>query len=304
MNNESYQKKLEKFLLKQEERKLKKKNKKKKKKKTSKKEVGDVSTVSSLPVKKKVGRPKKRGPKKKRIRRKIEPKVKQSAVFDFKIVSVLNGKQNSYISKHTDYADAYTALEELRKSNELVKFPRKFINRTEIIPAKEEYLLLEKNRHGDKNDGMVRNEYGKFIKQKITNNKKWIVRDKIQKVVEETFWVYGFDPKHDRKTYTWIWDNLVLGKIHNSYDVIRILVYKNKLIIKYDELPMTMIMCKNGSDCIRMYNTMSDEIKKLKTKQIVPIGSYGVISQKRRELESEIEELTGWSKMKIQRPTN
>ena len=59
MNNESYQKKLEKFLLKQEERKLKKKNKKKKKKKTSKKEVGDVSVTSSLPVKKKVGRPKK-----------------------------------------------------------------------------------------------------------------------------------------------------------------------------------------------------------------------------------------------------
>jgi hypothetical protein len=304
MNSENYQKKLEKFLLKQEERKIKKKNKKRKKKRATKKKIVETTPAPSTMSKKKVGRPKKRGPKKKRIRRKISPKIKQSAIFDFKIVSVLNGKQNGYISKHTDYADAYAALEVLRKTNETIKFPRKFINRAEIIPAKEEYLLLEKNRHGDKADGMLRNEFGKYIKQKITNNKKWIVREKIQKLVEETFWVYGFDPKHDRKTYSWIWDNLVLSKIHNSYDVIRILVYKNKLIIKYDDMPMSMVMCKNGSDCIRMYNAMSDEIKNLKTKQIVPIGAYNIISEKRRELEKEIEELTGWSKMKIQRTTN
>lgn len=304
MNSENYQKKLEKFLLKQEERKIKKKNKKRKKKKATKKKIVEVVPSPSTMSKKKVGRPKKRGPKKKRIRRKISPKIKQSAIFDFKIVSVLNGKQNGYISKHTEYADAYTALETLRKANETIIFPRKFINRTEIIPAKEEYLLLEKNRYGDKSDGMLRNEFGKFIKQKITNNKKWIVREKIPKLVEETFWVYGLDPKHNRKTYTWIWDNLVLNKIYNSYDVIRILVYKNKLIIKYDDMPMSMIMCKNGSDCIRMYNIMSDKIKELKTKQIVPIGSYNIISEKRRELEKEIAELTGWSKMKIQRSTN
>lgn len=299
MSNETYRKKLEKFLLKQELKKLKKK-KKNKKKKTVKREV----EVPIIEKKKKVGRPKKRGPKKKRIRRKIVPKVKKNIVFDFKIIATLNGKQNCYISKHVDFTDAHIKLEELKKNNEKVIFPRKFINKNEIINAKDEFLLLEKNRFGNKDDGMLRNEFGKFIKQKITNNKNWVVREKIPRLVEETFWVYGYDPRTERKTYQWIWDNLIISRIVNSYDVIRFMIYKNKLIIKYDDNTISMILCKNGSDCIRMYNMMSDEVSRLKTKQIVPLGAYNVISDKRRELESEIEELTGWSKMKIQRPTN
>ena len=45
------------------------------------------------------GRPKKRGPKKKRkyISKKI--KIKNNVRFDYKIVGVLNGKQNEYIAK-------------------------------------------------------------------------------------------------------------------------------------------------------------------------------------------------------------
>ena len=38
-------------------------------------------------------------------------------------------------------------------------------------------------------------------------------------------------------------------------------------IIKYDDNTISMILCKNGSDCIRMYNMMSDEVSRLKTKQ-------------------------------------
>jgi hypothetical protein len=301
MTNEIYQKKLEKFLLKQEQKKIKKKNKQKKKKTTANpKPVENVIT----PKKKKVGRPKKRGPKKKRIRRKVTPKIKQNVVFDFKIVSVINGKQNNYIGKYSDFTDAYTALDTLKKQNDTVIFPRKFINRTDIIPVKDEYLLLEKNRYGDKSDGMLRNEYGKFITQKIINNKKWVIREKIIRLVEETFWVYGFDSKTDRKTFSWIWDNLVLGKIENAYDIIRIAIYKNKLIIKYDDSPLSMILCKNGSDAIRMYNIMTEKAQKLKTKQIIGIGAFNIICDKRRDLEREIEELTGWSKLKIQRSTN
>lgn len=301
MGSEIYQKKLEKFLIKQEQLKLKKKAKRKKKKKTSTKpKVAETINV----VKKKVGRPKKRGPKKKRIRRKIISKVKQNIVFDYKIISSVNGKQNAYVGKYSEINDAYAELERLKKQNETVIFPRKFINSTEIIPTKDEYLLLEKNRDGNKQDGMLRNEFGKFITQKIMNNKKWIIREKIVRLVEETFWVYGFDSKTDRKTFSWIWDNLIQGKIYNSYDIIRIAVYKNKLVIKYDNMPLSIILCKNGSDAIRMYNMLSDKAKHLKTKQIIGIGAFNVISEKRRELEKEIEELTGWSKMKIQRSTN
>lgn len=303
MSSEKYQKLLEKFLLKQEEKKLKLKlrKKKKKKKKIIKK---DIFIEKKSVKKKKVGRPKKRGPKKKRIRKKIVKVYKEQPVFDFKIVSMLNGKQNGYIGQYHTYSDANEKIKELLEENAKVVFPRKYLNKGVISVLKDEYLILERNRFGDKEDGIVRNEFGKFIKQKITNSTKWVVCDKIIKQVEETFWVYGYDPKTDRKTYTWIFDNLIKGEIHNSYDIIRILVYKNKLIIKYDEKPMTMVMCKNQSDSIRMYNMISEAIRKEKGKQIVCVGAYNVISDARREIEKEIIELTGWSKMKVQRSTN
>lgn len=258
----------------------------------------------TIKKKRKVGRPKKRGPKKKRIRRKIVKIVKKRPVIDFKIVSTLNGKQNGYIGSYRTYNEAYNKLMELKKENEKIIFPRKFINSGEVRDIKDEYLLLEKNRFGDKNNNLLRNEYGKFIEHKITNNSKWIIKDKIVKLVEETFWVYGHDPKTDRKTCLWIYENLIINEIKTVYDIIRILIYKNKLIIKYDEKPITMVMCKNKSDCIRLYNFFLKKKEEEKNKQLLFIGSFDKINDNRREIEEEIINLTGWNKIKLQRSTN
>ena len=304
--DEKLQKKFELFRLKLEEKKLKKKIKErnKKKKKIKKKPSVKYSTKDIIIKKRKVGRPKKRGPKKKRIRRKKIEVIKKYNVFDFKIVSVLNGKQNGYVGCYNTYTDAYQKMKELEELNNNVIFPRKLLNSGNINLVKEEYLVLEKNRNGDKSDGLLRNSYGKFVTQKITNNSKWVIRDKMVKLVEETFWVYGYDPKVDRKTFSWIYENLLINSINSKYDIIRILSYKNKLVIKYDEKPMSIVMCKNKSDCIRLYNLISEKLRKEKIKQIICTGSYDGISESRRELEAQIMELTGWNKIKIQRSTN
>lgn len=299
---EKMQKRLEEFLLKQEEKKLKLKIKKKKKK--AKKKIDKKEKKKPLVKKKKVGRPKKRGPKKKRIRRKIIKTYKERPVIDFKIISTLNGKQNGYIGCYKTYADAHNELYRLKENNKQVVFPRKYLNSGNVSNLRDEFLLLEKNRNGDKNDGILRNEFGKLIEHKIINNTNWIIRDKIQRCVEETFWIYGYDPKTERKNITWIFDNLLLNSIETPYDIIRILVYKNKLIIKYDNKPMSMIMCKNKSDCIRLYNFLSDKIRSEKIKQIMCIGAYNNISDNRRKIEKDIMDLTGWNKLKIQRSKN
>lgn len=303
MLTEKQQKRLEIFRQKQEDKKLKQKLRNKKKKKKKKK----IVLCENEPVKikkKKVGRPKKRGPKKKRVRRKVIVIKKERPVIDFKIVTMLNGKQNGYVGSYQTYVDAYTKLTELTKLNEEIVFPRKFLNSGTITPIKEEYLILERNRFGDKTDNLLRNEFGKFVPQKIINSTKWIVRDKITRFVEETFWVYGFDPKTDRKTTTWIIDNLLIGSIESRFDIVRVVVYKNKLIIQYDDKPMRMVMCKNKSDAIRLYNFISEKIRADRLKQIVCIGAYNVVCDSRRKLEQDIMELTGWSKQKIQRSTN
>lgn len=299
MFDEKQQKMLENFIQKQEDKKLKLKMQQRKKKRNTKKD--DAITPKK---KRKVGRPKKRGPKKKRIRRKIVRIVKPRPVIDYKIITTINGKQNGYIGSYQTYADAYAKLQELIKTNDEVVFPRKFLNSEIINFSKDEFLILEKNRHGDKEDGLLRNEYGKIVKHKITNNTKWVVREKAVRLIEETFWVYGHDPKADRKTYQWIFNELLLANIETQYDIIRILVYKNKLIVKYDAKPMSMVMCKNRSDAIRLYNTLSEEIRKCKLKQIICVGACNVICEARKELEKDIIELTGWNKRKIQRSTN
>jgi hypothetical protein len=310
MYSEKWLKKLEIFRLKQEEKKrklkLKKLKEKRKKKKIEKKQIAieNEKPKKIIIKKRKVGRPKKRGPKKKRIRRKIIKIVKPRPVIDFKIVSCLNGKQNGYIGSFRTYNEAWDKLKELECLNESVEFPRRFLNSGTIKTIKDEYLMLERNRYGDKEDTSLRNEFGKFVKHHISNNDKWIIREKTQRLVEETFWVYGFDPKTDRKTSRWIYENLLLGRITSKYDIIRILLYKNKLIIRYDNEPITMIMCKNKSDAIRLYNHLSDKIRTEKIKQIICIGAFNIICDARREIEKQIMELTGWNKMKIQRSTN
>jgi hypothetical protein len=301
MLNEKQQKKIEIFIQKQEDKKLKIKMQKRKK---EEKRLLKKDEIIKPKKKRKVGRPKKRGPKKKRIRRKIIKTVKPRPVIDYKIITTLNGKQNGYIGFYQTYADAYSKLQELIKANDEIVFPRKYLNSGVINLSKDEYLILEKNRYGDKEDGLLRNEYGKIIKHKIVNNTKWIIREKAIRLIEETFWVYGYDPKADRKTYQWIFNDLLIGNLETQYDIIRILVYKNKLIIKYDSKPISMIMCKNKSDAIRLYNKISEDVRNNKLKQIVCVGACNVICEARKELEKDIIELTGWNKRKIQRSTN
>lgn len=243
------------------------------------------------------GRPKKRGPKKKRkyISKKI--KVKNNVRFDFKIVGVLNGKQNEYIDKFSTLEEAYECFRKLERANNEVIFKRKVINAGVLKDSRDEYLLLQKNRTGEMGNGFLRNQYGKLVEQ-ISNNPKWVIYDKCDRCVEETFWVYGKCPKTDRKTFQWIYDNIIVGKIVNNYDIERILLYKNKIIVKHDE-GMDIIICKNISDSIRFYELLKEWCKK--NRNIFFLGDYSAISDKRRELENEIIEYTGWSKVKLQR---
>lgn len=299
--SEKYQEKLARFKKRQEERKERERKKKLAKKKKKKKIVSSEEPKPKKVKKKKVGRPKKRGPKKKRIRRKIVKIERVYQPYNFKIVSSLNGKQNGYIGQYHDYAEAYRAFELLKEKNKSIRFPRKFINKGDIKIAKDEYLMLEKNLDGNTKESLVRNEFGKYVKHVIINNEKWLIRDKMNRLVEETFWIYGYDPKLDRKDVSWIIDSLLFGSLEDKYSIIRIAVYKNKLIIRYDNREIGMVLCKNKSDCIRLYNFLQKETN---SRQIVFIGSYDKISDRRRELEAELLELTGWTKIKLQRSTN
>lgn len=284
------------------QRNKKKRDAEKEKEKERKKKEKEALREKKLLEKKKrgPGRPKKRGPKKKKKYVSKKPKIRKVRRCDFKIVATLNGKQKEFIGNYSTPEEAYNKFNELQKLNNNVIFPRKVINAGKLKESRDEYLILQKNRHGDLKPGQLRNEFGKIVEQQ-TNSSVWEVYDKCERLVEETFWVYGKCPKTDRKTFEWIYENKLIGNLINSYDIERVILYKNKLIIKHDELPMDIIICKNISDGIRLYNLLEEWCKK--NRQIFFLGSYNKVSDKRRQLENEIIELTGWDKRKIQCPS-
>lgn len=274
------------------------KEKEKEKKRKEKEALREKKKIEKN--KRKPGRPKKRGPKKKKRYISKKPKVYKYRRYDFKIIATLNGKQKEFIGKYSTSEEAYSKLKELKKDNDNIIFPRKVINAGKLKESRDEYLILQKNRYGDVRAGRLRNEFGKLVEHR-TNSQIWEIYDKCERLVEETFWVYGKCPKTDRKPFKWVYENKLIGNLNNTYDIERIILYKNKIIIKHDELPMDIIICKNISDAIRFYNLLEEWCKK--NQQIFFLGCYNKVNDKRRQLEAELIELTGWDKRKIQSPS-
>ena len=221
---------------------------------------------------------------------------------NYKIVACHNGKQVGYIGQYTKVEDAYEKIEKLLEESKKIIFPARIQIGKTIGSYKNEYLLLEKNRYGDKEAPLLRNEFGKLVKQE-TNSDIWIVSDKFSYDTEETFWVYGHDPLRGRKTFEWIYHNIILGNIETKFDIKRIMLYKNKIVVKDDNENLDIVFCKTVGDAVRFYNLLSEWVLKNKNKQVVLLGNYGRFGDKRKMLEAELIEKTGWTKRKLQMPT-
>ena len=282
---------------------LRKKKKEKEKERLKEKKKKEKERLKQIKLRNKrpVGRPKKRGPKKKR-KKKAEILPKQTATFNYKLISCHNGKQNGHIGQYNDLETAYIAINNLLKISDDVIFPRE-ITTSHCIKqsSKNEYLLLEKNGDLKKDNPLIRNEYGKLIEHRL-NSEKWVILDKFKYNVEETFWVYGYHPNTERKTFKWIYDNILINNMLSEGEIVRVLLYKNKVIFRNDN-KIEMVLCKNQSEAIRFYNILEEKVNNEKYNNIFFIGSYSKVSDMRRKLEDELILMTGWDKYKIQKST-
>ena len=278
-----------------------KKRKEKERKKKEKERLKRLKEKKKRPV----GRPKKRGPKKKRkkkiekIPQKVGPKFQKP--YSYKIISCRNGVQNKFIGRYRDIKEAYDVFNALKTQDNNVIFPSNITGIHQIENSIDEYILIEKNE--DKTSTLLRNEYGKFVEQ-TTNKNGWIIIDKFRYKREEEFWVYGYNSKNDRKTFLWIYNNLVMSDLYDNLDFKRIFLYKNKIVIKNDANEIDLVLCKDESDAVRFYNKTEEWIKRDKIKQVLFMGDYSSISDRRRKLEDELIALTGWTKKKVQMKNN
>lgn len=286
-----YQKRRKKEKALKEKKKLREKEKEKKRKERE---------AEKKKHKKPVGRPKKRGPKKKYKRKKKVLKKrgkKPMPPISYKIISCKNGKQNKLIGKYRNIEDAYEVFNKLKENDKNVIFPISSYGNDKLKNSIDEYVLIEKN--DTKEASMLRNEYGVIIEHK-TNREGWIILDKYRYLKEETFWVWGYDKKSDRKTFLWVFQNLLLNAFTSSYEHKMICTYKNKVVIKSDNGYMDLIFCKSQEDSIRFYNLLEKYSKKNRLKRAIFIGDFSRVSKQRRKLENELIEFTGLTKRKIQ----
>lgn len=267
------------------------------------------------PKHKKMGRPKKRGPKpnwymrrKKRLlaeKKKSEPRVKPlylKVEKKYKVVKCVRGVQNGVIGKFFTEIDARNKINELLKESENVIFKKEVTHKSTFMKdATYEYVLLEKNKNEGKKNALIRNEYGKEIEHRSSND-LWVIRDKFPYSVEETFMVFGYDGKTDRKTFQWVYENIITGGRTYRYDIKRVFLYKNKVVVKNDGTKLDIIFCKIPSDAVRLYIMASEWVKRDNIGYVFFMGDYGDIQQKerKRKLEKELMKATGYPRWRVQ----
>lgn len=222
--------------------------------------------------------------------------------FKYHIIITKNNKQVDFIGCFTTETKALTKFKKLQNEMSNVKIPMLYINEgRQIKEVSYEIVLIKHIDNTESPITLLRNQYGEFIEHE-TNNKNWIVCEKAPYYKEETFWVYGYHPLVQRKDFNFIYDSLIKPNGCKKETFLSIYIYKNKLLIE-TSFNMDMVICKNHSDSIRLYNTIKEESEKDKMKYILFNGDWSIGRDRQHICIDKIQQLTNWNKLKITRST-
>lgn len=233
---------------------------------------------------------------KERQKRAEERENKEKREYNFKILICRNGKRSYTIGKYYTSEDAYLEFNRQKFISESVRFPKHIHLYDHTYKSTlDECVMIERT---DRGPSMLRNEYGKIVEQK-TDLEGWEIIDKFRFNIEETFWIWGYDSRNDRKTFDWIYKELLVQDGFGPYEFRRVFTYRNKLMVRYDDGSLEFVVCKGDYDSVRLYNELQVEAKKDKLKQLLFIGDKTEKTESTLKLEKELQEMTGWTIKKI-----
>ena len=227
------------------------------------------------------------------------PRRPRNKVKIYSIVFINHGKlKNTICSEKTEKA-IYKRFNELLKENKKIVFPVRYNNLEHImIPSEYEIVILKCRDEFEEKVNKIRDDSGEFINY-TTDSDDWVVIDRASYDVEETFWVYGYHPRLQRKTFEWVFENFILKDSQNKYMFKTIQVYNNKILIECNG-KLEMVICKNKSDSIRFYNLLEQYAKKAKCKYALFMGDIAH-SKYKEDWMQKIMDLTNWNPQKIKR---
>lgn len=165
------------------------------------------------------------------------------------------------------------------------------VGETRNVRTVHEILLLKRiNPSLDSGERTLRDEDGRFETAVIENNRNYAIIAKDKWMVPESFHVYGYDPRKDRKTGRWILENIVMKDCGRDRAK-NIFVSKNRLVVQYDD-DIDLVICKNDADAERLYEALRARVPASEKS----VFFTGMIAPGREAWLTEvIEEKTGWS---------
>jgi hypothetical protein len=215
----------------------------------------------------------------------------------YRVVITRNGEYKQTLHRCKTRDTSFINFRMIKKVNENVIFPKKFINDGGIKPVKYEILVVKDWEEGDKNR-FVRDEWGKLYEEKPLGG-IWTILDSAPYNYEENFWCYGHDPRTDRLTIGDILKKLMVGAYRKDM-VKQILVVHNKLVI-YNEEQFEMVICKCKEDAQRLHHALAKASKNSKIKSLLFMGTASPATVS--TMYEIIHEQTGWPYRKIRRTT-
>jgi hypothetical protein len=213
----------------------------------------------------------------------------------YRVVLLVNGVYKKTLSRCSKRKNAFVRFYQLKSENNVI-FPRKFINEKEIKPVKYEICVTKPTEEGD-TFRMLRDDYGKLYQEKPLGD--WTILHSDEYFIEERFWVYGHDKKHDRLTMMEI-AKKVMTNAYTKENVKQAIVVYNKLVI-YNENSFDMIICKCIDDAQRLHHALAKYAKSKKITTILFMGT--AVHSSITRMYDLIQENTGWNRKKIKRQT-
>lgn len=175
-----------------------------------------------------------------------------------------------------------------------IMFPRKYVNYKGIKKITYKVAIIKDTEEGDE-FRVLRDKMGRTYTEKPLGS--WTVLDDNPYEFEETFWMFGRNPVHDRVTIHDIIKPMMIGAYQKKMTK-QLIVVHNKLVL-HNENQFEMIICKCKKDAQRLHHALNDACKKNKIKSIIFMGtaSPATISY----MYDIIHENTSWAYTKIRR---
>jgi len=214
----------------------------------------------------------------------------------YRVILTKNGEYKKTIHRCKTRDTSFINFHKIKMDNKIL-FKKEFINYNGIIPVTYKIYAVKDYEESDK-PRLIRNRYGKLIVEKPLYG-IWTVLHEFDFDIEEKFWVFGYNPKKERKTIVDIIGLIMVG-MNDPKKTKQVVVVNNKLLIHVED-QFDMVICKCKRDAQRLHHALAKASKDNKIKNLFFMGTAN--KKMCGDYYDLIHEQTGWDYTKIWRTT-